>query len=385
MLVSRFPYPLDKGDKLRAYHQLTELKKHFDITLIALHDRPISADQLKEVKKHCDRIICHKIHLFSKLFHMLRCVFNRLPFQVGYFYSFRIQRQIRQSIQREKYDQIYCQLIRTTEYVKNIHHIPKTLDYMDTLSMGMKRRIEKQSIFTRWIFRSEAKRLATYERRIFDYFEHTTIISEQDKQFIQHPEREAIVCIPNGISSHFFQEKQTVAEYDFVFVGNMSYPPNIDAVQYIAVQLLPAFSKAKLLVSGASPHPSVQQLCAHHAQIELTGWVDDIRESYAKGKIFLAPMMIGTGMQNKLLEAMAMGIPCITSSLANNAINAKHGSEILVANTPEEFIQAIHKLNEDPMLYAQLSTNAREFVRKKFSWEKSVVKLAALMKSGSTS
>lgn len=385
MIVSRFPYPLDKGDKLRAYHQLTELKKHFDITLIALHDRPISADQIEEVRKHCHQIICYRIHLLSKLFHMFRCIFNRLPFQVGYFYSYRIQRHIHRSIQREKYDQIYCQLIRTTEYVKNIHHLPKTLDYMDALSMGMKRRIEKQSLFTRWIFRSEAKRLATYERRIFDYFEHATIISEQDKQFIQHPEREDIVCIPNGISSHFFMEKQTPWEFDFVFVGNMSYPPNMDAVRYIADHILPFFPKAKLLVSGASPHPSIRQLCAQHTQIELTGWVDDIRESYAKGKIFLAPMMIGTGMQNKLLEAMAMGIPCITSSLANNAIKAKDGSEILVANTPEEFIRAIQNLNGDSTLYSQLSKNAREFVRKNFSWEKSVGKLAELLESPSSS
>lgn len=381
MLVSRFPYPLEKGDKLRAFHQLKELSKHFDITLFALTNSKIPSEHLEIVQEYCSEIVVHQQSWFQKGWNIFRSTLNGNPFQVGYFFSSSGQNKVKSLLKSNSFNHIYCQLIRMTEYVKDEHSIPKTLDYMDALSAGIQRRVTKQKVYKRWLFQSEAKRLKRYESLMFDFFENRTIISKQDQQLIMHPNSNQIVCIPNGIDASFFEKIEIKKSHDFVFVGNMSYPPNVEAIAYIAANILPAFPDKTLLISGSSPSKRVKKIATEHAQIELTGWVDDIRYSYALGRIFLAPMMIGTGMQNKLLEAMAIGVPCITTPLANNPIGTTENKEILVASTPDEFKKAIELLFSNEVKYTEIQSNARAFVEENHHWNKTTERLVELIES----
>ena len=378
VILSRFPYPLEKGDKLRAYHQLKELRKSFDITLVAISDKTISEEHKKHIEALCISVHIARITNASKALGILSALFNGKPFQTGYFFRRSIQKKIKSLVKVSDIKHIYCQLIRTTEYVKEIHSVTKTLDYMDALSTGIERRVHLQPFYKKWIFKMEAKRLQKYERHIFDYFENRTIISDQDKKYISHPDRASIVSIPNGIEASFFEDLEHTNEYDFVFVGNMSYPPNIEAAHYIVNKILPHFSTATLLLSGATPHPSIIKLADSNNRITITGWVEDIRESYLKGKIFIAPMMIGTGMQNKLLEAMAMKTPCITTPLANNAIGSKVDKEILVGSNEKELLAACEKLLLDNDLRISIAENAHKMVKEKYNWPKSTNKLIEL-------
>ena len=382
VIVSRFPYPLEKGDKLRAFYQIKELSKDFRISLIAISKQKVPTDSIEKLNKYCESINIIKISNWTIFWNLSLCIVNNKPFQVGYFYSFKGHLKIKQLLNYIEPNYIYCQLIRTSEYVKNYHKCPKTIDYMDALSMGIERRISKAPWYSKWLFKSEARRLRIYERSIFDYFETKTIISEQDKEYISHPQKSKIVCIANGIDSSFFEEQKHTAEFDLVFVGNLSYAPNIEAVEYIANQLLPKNIKLTCLISGASARSSVQKTCNSNQQITLQGWVTDIRTTYCRGRIFIAPMMIGTGMQNKLLEAMALGVPCITTSLANNAIKAIHRESIYVANTAIEFQEAIEILTTNNELYQRIAQQGKEFVLKNYNWEKatSVLKETILLK-----
>ena len=381
VLLSRFPYPLEKGDKLRAFHQIAELSKSFDIYLIAISEKEITSDHNKQLAQFCKEIHLVRITNRSILFNLFLSLISNKPFQTGYFFSYRGKNKINLLLQLIEPNYIYSQLIRTAEYVKNYHACPKTIDYMDALSKGIERRIDKAPWYAKWVFRSEAKRLKNYERVIFDYFEHKTIISDQDREFILHPNRNEIVSIPNGIDERFFDFTKTPARYDLVFIGNLSYAPNVEAVEYIATELLTKNKHLTCLISGATPHSTIQKIARSNAQIELQGWIDDIREAYVSGKIFIAPMMIGTGMQNKLLEAMALGIPCITTTLANNAIEAVHNEHILVANTTDEFLAAINDLLTDEELYKRIATNGKAYIRENYSWKKSTQELAALISS----
>lgn len=381
MLVSRFPYPLEKGDKLRAFHQLKELHKHFDVTVFAISNREISTEHLKKVEEYCSEVIIHRQSILQKAWNIFRSALNGNPYQVGYFYSSKGQKNIKQLLKKESFNHVYCQLVRMSEYVKNEHSIPKTLDYMDALSAGIQRRVSKQPFYKRWIFKSEANRLKRYESLMFDFFENRSIISKQDQQLIMHPNAQEIACIANGIDESFFETVSVEKTHDFVFVGNMSYPPNVEAIAYIAENILPLFPNRNLLVSGSSPSKRVKKIASENAQIELTGWVDDIRTSYAAGRIFLAPMMIGTGMQNKLLEAMAMGVPCITTPLANNPIGTKENVEILVASSVEDFKNAIETLINNPDKYTEIQSNARSFVERNHHWGETTKRLVELIDS----
>lgn len=370
VVLSRFPYPLEKGDKLRSYYQIKELSKRFSIHLIALSDVSVSRNSIGELERYCTSVTVHRLSKLSVLFNSFIALLGKQPIQVGYFYNYLVYRKINKQIQSIRPDHILTQLIRTTEYTKNYHHCPKTLDYMDALSKGMERRIENASWYTKWFFSTEYKRLHYYERIMFDYFDKKTIISEQDKRYIFHPEREKIVCIPNGIDAHFFEELKVEKKYDLAFVGNMNYPPNVEAVLFIADNILPLFPEARLLVAGATPHPKLEKLAKQNANIVISGWVDDIRTAYLSANVFFAPMKTGTGMQNKLLEAMALGIPCITTSLANNAIGAVHNGSILVCDSIEEMTAQLRRLFENTEERNRIGTAGKQFVREHYSWGK---------------
>lgn len=381
ILVSRFPFPLEKGDKLRAYYQIKDLSQSFEIHLICLSDSAVSLENRKELEQFCQTITIHTLKKWEIALSLFRAIFTQKPFQVAYFYQFRIHQKIKAQIAQNQFDYLYSQLVRTTEYIKDEHACPKTLDYMDALSKGMERRAEDAKFIKKWIFSMESKRLKLYEKQIFDYFEHHTIITSQDRNAIFHPEKNAIKCIANGVSSAFFEEKQTEKTVDLLFTGNMSYAPNIHAGKYIATEILPKlktkFPNIQCLLSGASPVQEIRSLTSPN--LKIGGWIEDMRDSYWKSKIFIAPLFLGSGLQNKLLEAMAMGIPCITTDLANNALQAKHQEEILIANSSEEFVLWIEKLLSDQMLYQRISSNGKSFIAANFKWDVQNKKLAEVI------
>ncbi len=377
-ITSRFPYPLEKGYKLRAFYQLKELSKHFDVHLLALHESTLTNEQLKAVERYCASVHTYFLPKWLKWLFAGLQVFGSKPIQVGYFYNPFVQRKIRQRLQAIQPDHIYCQLVRASEYVKDYHDCHKTLDYMDALSKGMERRMEKASFFKRMLFKMEFKRLLNYENTIFEYFEHHTIISEEDKKQLFHKDFAKITVIKNGVDERFFEPMEQALEFDLVFTGNMSYAPNVKAALFLVNEVLPLCqSTVKLAISGANPVQEVRALASEN--VIVTGWIDDIRDAYAKSKVFIAPMTIGTGLQNKLLEAMAMRLPCITTNLANRALGAKPNEHILVGNTAQELAQHIDQLMNDEPLCRSLSNNGRGFVATHFKWEKVTQPLIELL------
>lgn len=378
VLLSRFPYPLEKGDKLRAYHQVRELSKYHEIVLCALSDKKVTENDINELKPYCKSI--HVIRLpkwkiYWNLFWQL--LFTEKSLQVVYFYNQSAQKKIAQLIEEYQPDHIYGQLIRVAEYVKDLP-IPKTLDYMDALARGMERRIAQSPFYIRWFLTTETTRLKRYEHQIFDNFNNLTIISEQDRRLIVHIKNDNIHIIPNGVDFHQFDfRKQEEKQYDLIFTGNMAYPPNIDSVVYLVEEIMPLVWKQNpninLVIAGAEPDKKVLQLATD--KVKVTGWVEDITSFYASSGIFVAPMQIGTGLQNKLLEAMAMKLPCVTSQLANNALGAEHQSSILIGNTPEEYSKHILSLLTNQELYQQVSEKGYLFVKENYTWEGTVKKL----------
>jgi polysaccharide biosynthesis protein PslH len=378
-MLSRFPYPMEKGDKLRAFYQLRELSEDWDLYVICLTECDIKNEEKSIVAAHCKELYIFKLNRFSIFINVFNQFFTKKPFQVGYFFQRKINNEVQKLLHQIQPNHIFCQLIRVSEYVKNYHHCPKTIDYMDALSAGIKRRIPLEKFHKRWLFRSEWKRLKYYENIIFDYFELHTIISDQDKALIAHPKKQDIVVIPNGVGEHFFEHIQCEKTHDLVFTGNLSYPPNVTAVQYIANQIIPEATKRgltlRVLVSGANPSKELDNL---PSSIEITGWVDDIRESYARGRIFIAPMFIGTGLQNKLLEAMAQALPCITTPLANNALKA-NVTQVVLAETKEEFVNAIEILLNEEKHAKEIGINGCSYIKENYDWKSITAKLSQAM------
>ncbi|MCT4581022.1 MAG: glycosyltransferase [Flavobacteriales bacterium] len=377
VIVSRVPYPLDKGDKLRVYHQLKELSKRHNILLCCLDDNHTDQEHIDHLKSFCHEVKVFRLNKLKIYFNLFKALFSSKPYQVNYFYQANVHRKISQLIQSYQPDRIFCQLIRAAEYVKNEHHIVKTLDYMDAFSKGIDRRTPYSGIL-KPLFKEEAKRLLKYEHLIYDYFDQHSIISEKERQLIYHQKRDDITIVTNGIDTDFFQAMPHAKKFDLIFVGNMSYAPNVAAVQYIVNEILPLLSETiTLKIAGANPAKEVKALA--NKNVVVSGWVDDIREAYASAKIFVAPLFIGTGLQNKLLEAMAMELPCITTSLVNNSLGAKDSFELEVAETAEDFAVKINSLLTSHDRRVELGEKARSFVKSTYSWEESTKKLEAVI------
>ncbi len=369
--TSRIPYPLEKGDKLRAYYQIKYLSNNCDIVLCCMSEEVLTEKAKEELSRYVSNIHVYKTSKISIILNMLIAGIMGYPFQVGYFFNTGAHFFFNKIIKKEKPDHIFVQLIRMAEYVTKNKTIPKSLDYMDTFSKGIERRMEKASGIKKMIFRFEFERLKRYEKKVFGWFDNTYIISEQDKSSFYFEESKEIKVSPNGVDHNFFQPKKvSKKKYELVFTGNMSYPPNVNAVEYIAKELMPLLIERKpdikLLIAGASPANSVKALSSEN--ILVSGWLDDIRDAYNDASVFLAPLQIGTGLQNKLLEAMCMEVPCITSELANNALKAKDKEEILIGNTPEEYVNAVFELLENQKLKRKIVENGKKFVTETYNW-----------------
>ncbi|MBO0358989.1 glycosyltransferase [Hymenobacter sp. BT186] len=382
VLLSRFPYPLDKGDKLRAYHQLRYLARHHEVCLFCLSDEDVPAAAYAVVQPLCaGGLHVQRLRRPGIARNMALASLRGLPLQVGYFYDAAAQRRLNALIREFRPDHVYCQLIRMAQYVRGYAgQLPMTLDYMDVFSTGMLRRAEQCRWAEQRLFRHEGRRLQAYEAAAFDWFQHHTIISDQDRQLIEHPHRQQIHIVRNGIDIDFFQPRPAEKTHDLLFCGNMNYHPNVDAAEFLALEILPlvrrAHPAARLLVAGTSPAPRVRALASE--AVTISGWVEDIRDAYAAARVFVAPMRVGTGLQNKLLEAMAMELPCVTTPLANNALHGHPGQDLLVAESAAELADSISLLLTEPGAAARLAAQGRVFVQQHYDWQASTNQLEAL-------
>lgn len=373
-MCPRFPYPLEKGDKLRMYHQIRMLSKKHEIYLLALSEDDIPDHDLTHIRSIVDHIKIYRLRSTQKALSISKSLVSSLPFQVSLFFDKKIAVDIAQVAMDWQPDHIYCQLTRMSEYARSLEY-PKTIDYMDAFGVGMSRRSETVGGLMSYIYRSEARRMSKYERDIYPYFDNHVAISKQDAALIHD---QPISVVPNGIDTEYYSPQTKDKRYDIGFVGNMGYAPNIDAAEYLVKKVLPHVNQhLKVIIAGARPDKRVKQLASD--TVTITGWMEDVRTAYAQSKIFVAPLWLGTGQQNKILEAMAMGIPCVTSEAVNNAIGADDGNEILVAHDEEGFAICINKLLSDTTFHKRMSVNGRTFVANNYSWERSVDKLEEIL------
>jgi polysaccharide biosynthesis protein PslH len=383
VLLSRVPYPLEKGDKLRAFHQIKYLAEKFDLHLCCLNDAGDIPGAEESLKPYCKSLHIINLSKITIYWNVLKSFLTAKPLQVGYFYSCKAKRKINNLIKEIAPDHIFCQLLRVAEYVKELD-IPKTIDYQDVFSKGYERQASSVSWILKPIFKREARLLKLYESRIFDWFDQHCIISQPDRSEIDHPDRDSIRIVHNGVDLDYFKPIESIKNIDILFTGNMNYPPNVSGVEFLIHEVLPILNKLKpslkVMIAGVNPSRKVLSLAS--GQVEVTGWVNDIRDAYNRSRLFVAPMMIGTGLQNKLLEAMAMKLPCITSPLANAALEALPGEQILICESAEEYVKEIIMLLENNDIVERIASNGQDFARNNYNWQRETEKLAELIEKG---
>ena len=383
VVLPRFPYPLDKGDKLRAYHQIVELSKRHDIYLFCVSHDKVSPEQRAALAPYCREICVVRLRMPVCYTNVLRNWFASKSLQMGYWNTNHSKRACRNFARRIQPDVVYNQMVRTMPLVARLP-FPKVMDYQDALSLNTERRMEQSRGLWHYILHFEFKMLRSSEYNAFSIFDALTIISDTDSEAIPHKKNGEIHIIPNGVDTDYFNPDSKFiihnSKFSLVFCGNMSYAPNVNAARYLVEEVMPIVwrhcPEATVLLAGADPKPAVRKLAS--AKVSVTGRLADIREAYAAAQLFVAPMRIGSGLQNKLLEAMAMQKPCVTTGIANAALDATPGRQLLIGDDPETLASHILSLLNDADLRKRIADEGYRFVQERYSWAAAVEPLETL-------
>lgn len=349
VLASRFPYPVEKGDKLRLFYQLKELTDYFDIYLFALAGESLGDLDRKEVDQYCKGVYVYHDKRINRNLRVIGYTKDRWPAQVRYFYSPRIHRRFLHDFFRINADIIYCQLYRMVPYLSGIQ-APKVLDVMDNFaSIANLHADHSRLIFDRLFWRREYQLINRFESDLQSQFDHLTVISERDAENLNVFDETRITIVRNGIDvDHFqaFPDRNKKPEYDIGFFGNLDYKPNREGVRYLIEEILPVFRKnnlnVKILIGGKGAENLKAKMKAI-PEISYHGWYDDIREAYYSVRSFVVPLFLGSGMQNKVLEALACSRPVICTSHVINGMPMLR-EFVQIADSPVEFLKQYNVL-----------------------------------------
>lgn len=375
ILTPRYPYPVIGGDRLRIYFICKVLSAHFRLTLLSLcesKEEMSSALPIDGVFERIERVYLPK---WRSRLNSLWALPTRTPLQNAYYRSPALRRRI-QALASE-HDGLLAHLIRTGDAIRDLP-MPKFLEMTDAISMNYARvgRERRDSRDLRsYVYRIESKRLEAYERAVVDDFDHSFLVSSVDRDFLfgKDPARQARVTVAsNGVDLSGLPYDFSSTPGDLVFIGNMTTLQNLDAVQYMAHQILPLVLRqrpeVRLRVIGRIG-PNERSQLEHVDGVVVTGQVDSVAAAARGGAIGVCPMRLGAGVQNKVLEYMALGLPTVSTSIGLEGLHARDGVELAVADDPVSYAARVLQLLEDRITAGAMAKAARAYVESHHSWE----------------
>jgi sugar transferase (PEP-CTERM/EpsH1 system associated) len=384
-ICHRLPYPPNKGEKIRAFHQLRYLATRHTIHLACLVADADDLQHVEALEQYCTSIdIVYRPKISAKLL-ALRALYTNQPLSVASFYSSALASKIRQRLAVERVDRIVVFSSAMTVYVQQVSGIPKVIDFCGC-------RFEKWRLFAdyhpwmlSWVYRLEARRLARHEIEVARIFDHTIFVTDREAQILQeHVPGRPISVIPNGVDLGGRRPlKKTMTEPPaLVFTGMMDYFPNVDAVNYFCREIFPFVREVvpavQFYIVGRNPTRQVRQL-SRQPNVIVTGAVPDVRPYLARARVAVAPLRIARGVQNKILEAMAMGLPVVGTPAALQGTWATTTDGVRIADSPRAFAHELVTLLEDHALQRQCALQARLYVQEHHQWDAHNARLEALL------
>ncbi len=372
VLTPRFPFPVIGGDRLRIYNICKELSRLYQITLLSLCETP--DEMLIDVSDDNVFSRIERVYL-PKWKSYLNCIMalpTKIPLQVAYYTSTDFKNKVNMLL--GEHDLVLAHLIRSGHYLRG-EAIPKILEMTDAISLNYERvsTVARFSGFKNFVYSLEQRRLKNFEREIAKEFDITVLVSSVDKDYLFPPgnsSRDKVIVCSNGVNFEKLPCDYQPDGKTIIFIGNMTTVQNIDAARWFATKVMPElvkFGPFRFKIIGRI-NKDVQDEFNSYVNTIATGSVENISES-AKGAIAgVCPVRLGAGIQNKILEYMALGIPAITSTIGLEGIDAEVDKEILVADKEEEYIKLITRISKDSEWSRDIGLNGCEYVKKFHNW-----------------
>jgi len=389
-LAHRLPYPPNKGDKVRSYHFLKHLARRYRVFLGTFIDDPADEEHVPAVRSFCSEVHVETLTPWRQRARSLSALLSGEALSLPYFRSRRLAAWSAETARRHDVRRAFVYSSAMAQYALGLPRLDSVVDFVDMDSAkwddyAARRRWPASAVYGR-----EARCLLAYERQVAKRARASVFVTEEEAQRFRHSAPEcagSVTVIRNGVDaeyfspSHAFRSPFARGERAIVFTGSMDYWPNVDAVVWFAREVLPAIRSAqpaaRFYVVGMNPDASVRAL-ASDAAVTVTGRVPDVRPYLQHAAVVVAPLRVARGIQNKVLEAMAMAKPVVASAACASALSARPGLDLAVASEPRGFAAATLWAMEPP--HAQrLAQHARERIVHDHAWLRSLRQLEELL------
>jgi sugar transferase (PEP-CTERM/EpsH1 system associated) len=380
-ICHRFPFPPKRGGKIRPFNMIRHLSgAGHEVTVASLARSSGEAEEGKGIAPYCARYEMAVVRNPVQMARMLVRVPTPVPSSMGFFYSAALAHKVGELLARERFDLIFVHCSSVAQYVSGVRGIPKILDFGD---MDSQKWLEyaRYKPFPRslgyWL---EGKKLEREEKRLAARFDICTATTRAEWETLEgYRTGVATDWFPNGVDSSYFAPSGEPYDPDTLcFVGRMDYYPNQECMFDFCANVLPRIQvrrpQAKLLIVGADPSPAVRKL-GELPGVTVTGSVPDVRPYLQRSALMVAPLNIARGTQNKILEAMASGVPAVVSRVAAGGVDAVPGEHFAVGSTPEEHARAILRILGDSAERRRLAAAGRERMLSHHAWDRSMQRL----------
>lgn len=373
VLTPRFPWPLVGGDKIRIYHIAKGLKEAgHDLALFSLVENGAEAQmaELPEITSVFSSVRTTVLPKWRSYLNTLKGIVAGRSLQASYYHSPKFARMVAKDLSQNSYDTVLVHLARMATYVMDYKGAKKVLEMTDAVSLIYKQSRSKGARgFLGKVYAVEENRALDLEKKCVKNFDVNVVVSKRDRDYLLEQTgvwaKDKVVIVRHGVQDKFFIEP--VRKYQsnlIVFVGNLRTHQNNDAVIYFAKEIYPLVQRkvpdAIFRVIGSNPSSAVRRLNKIKG-IEVTGAVSDVIDHIKNACVSVAPIRIGAGVQGKILESMAAGVPVVTTSLSAKGIEqGRAGEHFLVGDTPQEFSSAIVKIMKNKDKRATLSRLGKE-------------------------
>lgn len=387
-LCHRIPYPPDKGEKIRAFHQLRALASRHEVDLFTLAD--VSADMAHSasLREYCRQVTVVPLNARLARLTALPFLLTNQPLTIPYFRSAELQAQVRKALRERSYDRIFVYCSAMGQYVESVEDIPIITDLVDVDSDKWRQYAEVTGFPFSAIYRREARFLRAYERRICEKSARVLVTTEREAALVrQLSETSRVDVIPVGVDVDRFTPPEASTQTGkpaMVFTGVMNYFPNQEAVCFFARQVFPlvrrALPDATFLIVGRSPSRKVQELSGIEG-IEVTGSVPDVRPFLARAQVSVAPFSIAAGIQTKILEAMAAGLPVVATPKGSQGLAREVADLIEMGSTPEELAEKVVSLLQNPVQARSHGLEGRRRVAVTYNWDRILREMVELVEN----
>ena len=387
-LCQRIPYPPNKGDKIRAFHILRHLARHHTVRVGSFVDDPADWQYAAPLRDHCAELFLVPLHRRWATLRSATGLVSNLPLSVPFYRDRRLAAWVDRTLARNPVDAVFVFSSAMAQYVPQGRERPPrfTMDFVDVDAMKWAAYAETKRGLAGWIYRREARTLLAHDRQVATRADVSLLVSDREADLFRSlaPESAArIHALSNGVDAHYFDPAAVPAAPrsdppNLVFTGAMDYWPNVEAVIWFADNVLPGVRArhpgAVFRIVGLNPDKKVLEL-GDRPGIEVTGRVPDVRPYVAGASAVVAPMGIARGIQNKILEAMAMARPVVVSPEGLEGIAATDGREVFCTERqPAAFLERTLAALE-PETGAAIGAAARAFVLDRFSWDSTLSRL----------